>query len=323
MNRILSIDLARVIGMIFVMLIHSPFSEENNLPHYLLKNYIAGGAVPLFFLMAGYFSTKNMNSSNIKTLDFLKKRFYTLILPFLFWNSAILLLVFIAKLSGISSSFTGEGAYFNVEKNLSSILSALFGIGRGPIVYQFWFLRDLIVVSVTAFLLRKWIVKIPFLAWVLFFIPLPFAKSMGYYLLGYSVAENPVKLQIKKGSCLIFSIIWVGLGIGSFWGVITISAPLQQIGSALFIFLVAQILSDSSIGNRISTLGTAVFFMYATHEPLQTIIAKIWQKTALPGYGSLGCFLIIPVVTFFACWIGYIGVKKFTPRLLPILTGGR
>ncbi len=324
-TRSSSLDLTRILGMFFVMFIHSSFIEDGNrsMVHYCLKSFIASGAVPVFFLLAGYLSAKNMDSPTLGFSGFIEKKAKTLIIPFLFWNSLALILVFIAKLTGISSAFQGNGAYFDVAGTPFSILSALLGLGRQPIVYQFWFLRDLIVVSIISFLFRRAVPKIPFLPWMLFLVPIPMASSMAFYLLGYSMKKITAAELPKQNSCVLYCLLWIILGVEQFFAHVTIPSPIQQLGSAAFIFMLAHILSYHSWGTKLSTVGASVFFIYAAHEPLQTIMAKSWQILGVPGYGSLGCFLLIPATSFLICLVGYKGLKKITPKLMPVITGGR
>jgi hypothetical protein len=66
-----------------------------------------------------------------------------------------------------------------------------------------------------------------------------------------------------------------------------------------------------------------MFLVYAIHEPTQTIMAKIWLARGWPWYGSLLCFLLIPLVVFPTCILAYSWLRRWTPRLLLYVTGGR
>jgi len=144
--------------MFFVMFIHSPGNADmQTAPEiFLLKGFISSGAVPVFFLLSGYFGARKIDLKSVSPGHYIQEKIHTLIIPFLFWNSAVLVLVFTVKYFHMDSAFRGSGAYFDVSPNASSIGAALFGIGRCPIVYQFWFLRDLIVVVFLAFVLCRY-----------------------------------------------------------------------------------------------------------------------------------------------------------------------
>jgi fucose 4-O-acetylase-like acetyltransferase len=325
-NRISVLDIIRVVGMLFVMFIHSPVDGEaaTSPAIFLLKGYFASGAVPIFFLLSGYLGAKSLQSPTLRFSSFAKNKLHTLIIPFLFWNIVVIILVFSAKSSGLASGFHGSGAYFDVEFSLSSIACAIFGIGRFPIVYQFWFLRDLIVISFAAFILCRALPRIPLFPWFFFFIPLPMASSLGFYLLGNHLhGILPQERFPKVPSSLIFCLCWFGMGIGVLPGLINIPNPIQQIGSASFIFMVAISLSATRWSQKLALLGPATFFVYATHEPLQTIFAKVWKALDIPYYGSLFCFLLIPASVYFICVVVYFFMCRITPKFMSLATGNR
>ena len=113
------------------------------------------------------------------------------------------------------------------------------------------------------------------------------------------------------------------MGVGALAGLFNIPYPIQQVGSACFILMVAIVLSATRWGHKLALLGSATFFVYATHEPLQTIFEKLWQAFNIPHYGSLFCFLLIPASVFFTCGSVYFFLCKMTPQLMSVATGNR
>ncbi|HUC84080.1 MAG TPA: acyltransferase [Candidatus Acidoferrales bacterium] len=325
-HRIATLDLVRLIGMLLVMLRHSAVGTdgESTLAIFLLHNFISAGAVPVFFLLSGYLGARKLDSAALTFRDFAREKTRTYIVPYLFWNVLVLLLVLVAKMTPLAAHFRGGGTYFNVELTASSIVSALFGIGRNPIVFQFWFLRDLIVVSLVAWFLCRVGPRIPLLPWLFFFIPLPMASSLGYYLLGYQLHGwfPPEKYPTCRAS-LLYAGCWFLMGICVFVGSADIPVPLLPLGSAAFILMLAIVFSSAPLGRWLAVLGPATFFIYATHEPLQTTLAKSWQIANLPFYGSLFCFLVIPAIVFVVLVASYLALSRMCPRLMAIATGER
>jgi surface polysaccharide O-acyltransferase-like enzyme len=285
-TRNVTLDLARVFAIFFVMFIHSPAKAEiiSTPGVFFLKGFISCGAVPIFFMLSGFFGRSKIDSKTVTATHFIQDRARTLLLPFLLWNGAVILLVLFAKHMTFFSRLREGGTYFDVEPTVSSISCALLGIGRLPIVYQFWFLRDLMVVVMVAFFLCRCVPRIPLLPWLCFAIPLPMASSLGYYLLGYQLRSllPPEKFPTFRSSAL-YCTCWLMIGVGVMAGIISIPNPLKEIGSASFIFMMAIMASTTSFAARLSTLGFAIFFVYAAHEPLQSFFAREWSLLHIPA----------------------------------------
>lgn len=275
-------------------------------------------------MLSGYFAAKSLHTENQRFASFARTKLNTLIIPFLFWNFFILAIVLVVKQSGIAEHFRGGGAYFDVELNPISIACAVLGINRDPIVYQFWFLRDLIVVSFVVFLLRQVIFRVPLLPWLMLLVPLPFASSLGYFLLGHSLRNLlPTENFPKTSSSLLFCLGWLAIGLGVHANWVNVPYPLHRIGSACFMFMISVALSSFKGTRGLALLGSATFFIFATHEPLQTILSKTWQIIGLPYYGSLFFYLTVFSMTLVMVLAGYFMLRRFAPGFLSMATGSR
>jgi hypothetical protein len=228
------------------------------------------------------------------------------------------------KLLELDSIFRGAGAYLDLDPTFCSVFSALFGIGRMPIVYQFWFLRDLFVVSLLAFAIIRYLPGSAMLLWLLFFIPAPMASSLGYYLLGHQLfftmpPERFPALGINWGYCILWTLIGGALVLGK----AIVAYPLLNIGSAAFIFSSALIASTFPLIARFSKYGPSIFFVYAVHEPTQTVLARLLRVDQMSNCRSLACFVFIPPITFLLCHALLRLCERTIPQLLVIATGGR
>jgi len=128
-KRIEYIDIARGIGILLVVMGHNDFSLVSPFAY----KWIYSFHMPLFFFLSGYF----LNTS-IGFWDFFKKRFNSLIKPYLF---TLFLIYF------ISISFGRIG----FETAIIRIIKSLYGTGRYIDWVQLWFLPHLFVVSLYAF----------------------------------------------------------------------------------------------------------------------------------------------------------------------------
>src|SRR5919108_2094939 len=168
-KRIEYLDIAKGIGILLVVLGHNDFEVISLFVQRLIYSF----HMPLFFFLSGYF----INAS-VPFFDFFKKRFNSLMKPFLF---TIFLIYF--------TSISFEKMGFNTA--ITRTVKSLYGSGHYLDWVQLWFLPHLFVVSLYAFLFirlvshrmpNRWItwgillatlaIAIPFLS---AFYPFPFS----------------------------------------------------------------------------------------------------------------------------------------------------
>ena len=129
-KRIEYLDIARGIGILLVVLGHNDFEVISLFVHQVIYSF----HIPLFFFLSGYF----INTSN-SFFDFFKKRFNSLLKPYFF---TIFLIYF------TSVSFEKMGFSMAITR----IVKSLYGTGHYIDWVQLWFLPELFVVSLYAFL---------------------------------------------------------------------------------------------------------------------------------------------------------------------------
>lgn len=137
-KRIEYIDIARGVGILLVVMGHNDFSLVSPFAYKLIYSF----HMPLFFFLSGYF----LNTA-IGFWDFFKKRFNTLIKPYLF---TLFLIYF------ISLSFGRIGFPTTIVR----IVKSLYGTGSYIDWVQLWFLPHLFVVSLYAFVFYAILVKV-------------------------------------------------------------------------------------------------------------------------------------------------------------------
>ena len=141
-NYMKNLDLGVLSGNESIQFIYG-FTQE------LLSQGIARVAVPLFFMISGFLFFLNTDFNKATYLRKLRSRSKSLLIPYLFWNIAFLVFYYVAFHLPILRNFF-RGADYTLEY----ILSALWGQHNPenanpmtyPIAYQFWFIRDLMVV---------------------------------------------------------------------------------------------------------------------------------------------------------------------------------
>lgn len=134
-------------------------------------NFISNGiarAVPMFFLIAGYLFFNGLGWSKEKYVIKLKSRVKSLLVPFIFWNVFTLIVIAIVQTLPATQIFLSDRKPLIAGFDGFDYLNAVFGVNQYPIAYQFWFIRDLMILILLAPLVRILLkyLAIPFLVLV-------------------------------------------------------------------------------------------------------------------------------------------------------------
>lgn len=343
----------RFILIVLVIFIHSNLTVSEAIDYNydfiqpvwveIIKNifcYILGNAaVPLFFLFSSYLQF----SKNDKYVVLLKKRCKSLLIPYILWTFFYIFLFYLVQLiPQISSYFQNPD---NIIRNwdffdwLKAFTYQKFSSsGNYPFVFQFWFIRDLIILIILSPLLKLLMEKIPYVVIILVSIfaitntPILFidrASSLFFYVAGYFFATYKVsffhiadKIKIWEYFILLllyclFQFVFQGKYNFGFLGII--------ISCLFFLKLSYYFVRNDKIYSKLKYLAQYSFFLYAVHTPfIGTAINKITQKVIpLHGIFCLIQFLAASILTLFIGTIIAFIFKKIFPRLFKILSGGR
>lgn len=344
------INSLRFLLIVFVVFIHNYVTKVNfsdgteiyEIPlyvektRYLISQIIARVAVPLFFLISGFLHY----IKETKYATTLKKKCRTILLPYILWNILSILFFFVAQ----SFSFTKPYFINNIIRNFSIIDWVDVFIGKFtalreyqyPLVYQFWFLRDLFILYLLYIFIKKIVDKFPFstfvilcLLWVnnikiyilsnealLFF-------TLGYYIVKYSLDYKKLD-AIKLMDILLVYIATITIELFLSEYVPTVHKINIIIGSIVFIKLTNCFIQNIKINNMFIWLGKYAFFVYAIHEPCLTIMKKLSVKIVpMKGWWILLQYFGIVFFGIIIFLIIGIIVKKLFPKIYGILTGGR
>ncbi len=231
-KRIEYIDIARGIGILLVVLAHNDFGFISQYGYEVIYSF----HMPLFFFLSGYFV-----KTDISFLEFFKKRFHSLLKPFLF----TLFLIYFTSVSFEKMAFGTA---------LRRIGKSLYGTGVYIDWVQLWFLPNLFVVSLYAFL----------------FIVVVNKLNNRWLRLGILIATLAISLPFLK-SFYPFSVSLPGKGYELFG--LPFSLDLVFLSGFFFILgsEVRQIANESVFGNYFLLTGTgiAVFLMnYFIDSPI-------------------------------------------------------
>lgn len=297
-------------------------------------------AVPAFFGISGYlffFNTKGtFGDFKLKYT----KRLKTLLTPFLFWSAWGLLLFFVLQTFPQSKSF-----FTNKLIKDYSVNELLLTVFINPIPYQFWFIRDLMILVCVSPILY-WLLKhIDFFTILIFLITWIFNinfiifsnEALLFFTLGGYLGLNKKELMNNKSffNYQIYLLFWIMLVfiktilIYIAYSNIIVLNLLHKFGILIGLIAIWGLYNRFFQNKNISEykfypIFSYSFFIFAFHEPILTILKKIFffffGKGELP---SLAIYITAPLLTIIiSIFIGY-SLKRILPRFYAIITGGR
>ncbi|WP_442590769.1 acyltransferase family protein [Pedobacter sp. AW31-3R] len=304
----------------------------------LISHLIGRIAVPAFFLFSGYFFFLKLHTFNARIyIRQLSKRWSTLLFPYLLWIMLYVLVVvlknsMLGKLGAVEDEMYAEikeGHYYDI-------------FWGGPLLYPFWYIRDLIcmvILSPVFYLLFKylkglglfllagsylmvWESGIPGLSTTAFFF---FGAGTFFGIKKYDLMALGLRYKYLK---LLAAVIF--LGIATYWN----ATPDHEywirpfiISGVLAALCLGTILTQTKkLKSQLLRLSSTVFFLYAVHA-LYIInwLKGGFAKLRLPdqGWGKLLVYFTIPIACTLICLCLYALMKRFFPKVLAVLTGGR
>jgi hypothetical protein len=297
-------------------------------------------AIPLFFLMAGYFLFLDFSWSFKNYAQKLKSRFRTLLVPFLFWTHLVLLTYFVfQQIPAFKVYFSGNRPSV---ANLSfyGYFDALLGFSASPFAFQFWFIRDLIILVILCpviyLLLKKPLValfSLLFLFSVYFtdFWPLIFPKfeAIFFFFIGsaFAVHKKSLFLFDKKGIFIVIlycSLVALDILSRGWRFNVQIHTLGMVVGVPAVLFLTKKVAEYEKLKSWLHAAAGSSFFLFAVHEPALSLLRKVFSRN-LPKtwfFTWINYFLPPLLIIGFAMGAFYL-LRIIAPAALRITTGGR
>lgn len=315
---------------------------------FIIQNFIGDGiarvSVPLFFAFSGFLFFATLVPTIVGFRKKLSSRVRTLVIPYLVWNGMGLLLLLLIQTVHGNVSLSGEKLIVSYTP-----LDFLLRLYPHPVQFQFWFLLDLAVYFLLSpllyFLTKRLGVVVPLLFLLLYFskicrIPLHLSdaalhtEGMLFFSIGAWIAIRNVHLPaLSFRIVIIMSIAWIGLCLGKAFFLLHYGETYQYnlihratvIIGVISVWRLYDLLPDKIIAARWwNILLPCTFFIYAFHEPAQTII----RNELLGVIGSTImtksiCFILCPAATIILA-LGIAQVLMMsTPGFYLLITGGR
>ena len=300
-------------------------------------------AVPYFFIVSGFFALPERYSCISKTtLSIWRRKTSTLLLPYICWAAAGVILMFpllLAREHALGYSWK-ESSFLNADGLLGKV-DLLLGITsfRGPLHNEpLWYVRLLILLFAASPLwlaLRKisrWIL-VPGILLVILLDPYGHCTiyhwlgSIGCFLAGISIREFGLFEKHVPGWCVVPVILLIIIMLGErripFLYSLHPFGFLLPLSLVLFMWIGYDAIQHF-LPKNIHALTKRTFWVYCTHQPFCIACVALLHLLFGKSDGvNCGILLALPfLVTAMMLVIGY-WVGRLLPRTYHFLTGGR
>lgn len=321
-----------------------------------IEAFISGQSVPVYYFIAGYVFFLGVEFSRTVWVGKLRRRVNSLLIPYLAWNLVALLYVLKSQLPGMDavSEFSGD----QLDTSLRGILMSFWDDSHGvapyptaangifPVDKPLWFVRDLMIMALASPLIaclyrcRKWVtvsvLSLATLVWIMRF-PLPphpllLLEAFVFFAWGGYMSYHGRDLMVEFRRFILPSVVLYPLLALSVL-LLTPNCPVAMeyvkavniiVGLFFFYNVSAWLISRGVC--RVSTfLASASFFVYCGHfiiiDPVLRRIAALIAPTG--ALGTIAVYAATYVIVITILLLAYALMRRFTPRLLSIFTGGR
>lgn len=306
-----------------------------DLIEHVFRVEIANMAVPLFFFISGYLFFSGTSFSKKVYQEKLKRRFYSLFIPYIFWNTAFML--FITGIAVIYPTWLAEKQNM-LGMSLTEFLNAFWNLNQGLI--PLWFIRDLMVINLLSPLLY-WLLKktgILFLSFMcllwLFqigqWLPGIGLRASFFYAFGawFSIHKLGFVEVLRKYERQIYLISISLIFLDTYLWSHHVSCPiLFQLSQIIGPLAIALLVSKLLVQNRIKAnafLAESSFFVFAFHMFIIKIPTIYWVRILpINTFSTIGILFIIPILTSLICVIIYKCINLFFPHFTGLIMGRR
>ena len=303
---------------------------------------LARCAVPLYFILSGALFFRDY--SNKVYLKKLKSRVFSLLIPFLCWNTLWMLFSILTSYTPLSALFRGREKFL---LTLPNILEAIFHYScNGPFWFVFELMFFVLISPVFDLLLRnKWValaaaLGILVLDWQGIGLPTQIFDSPispAHYLIGGILGRyyfttftgKSSKMQVFFGSVAVFSFILVGFFTETRWlpaGLLqTISNPLVfnllMTAGALGLWFAADPILRRMKPRHCHRTS---FFVFAMHINVSAVVARLCYLLLPRAQGfAIVNFLLTTLATLVIIDLFCRLLERFLPRIHGVLSGNR
>lgn len=313
---------------------------------YCISEIFCRIAVPIFYIFSGYlFFFNTSDYTGRQYFQKIRKRTKTLLVPYIFWNLIVILLLFSAQT--FMPSFMSGANKLIVDYNISDWVRCFWNSYHGmPVCYQLWFIRDLYVVvllsPVIYYTIDRWSYYFPIIFGVLYLMGLNSGISglsvisIFFFYIGawFSLKKYDIIRFIKKFrtvgyiSTLSLVVLWMIL----YNDIIQLPERMEILVHNLSVlcmilaFLNIVVTIQENKGLKINPLlHDSNFFIYVFHAMPLALIIKLTTFFIDPtsDISVLFIYFFAPLLTITLALLFFLIMKRVFPKFTAIITGSR
>ena len=342
-EKIKLLRLPLIIGIVTIHSYINPVGYADNFFQTFILSTWGGSCVAFLFILSGFLFFRNFNLSLNSYIEKLKSRFWTLLVPYLFWNLALLAMVLVVlNIPATSSIIQGHYKEYIGDYSFANFIDCLTGYRSGyPITFHFWYVRDLIVMVILSPVFLLLARKIPYLGLALFATPWLLKLQLGsikiqwlgplFFYLGCLIAVQKLDLTwLNRRKSLIIGIylvMAVVLAIMQTSGIETFKHLFEcctRVVGTMAIWCASDLITGKLQKVCLNLSGLA-FFVYAAHEPTVTVLKEVFDKLSKTPNSitvMVQYLLVVTIATLVTLAAGTL-LQRYTPKFFQVITGAR
>lgn len=318
-----------------------------------IEYFLANGAlrfrIPLLFLISGYIYALQDHKPYMERI---KRRFYTLVIPFIVWSAVGLLITYIWQRFPLTAQAVADAQVDQLGDNRKyeeiGWIGVLYRWLVQPVAFHLWFIRSLFFYNAIYPIIRWALVKMPIVWFIILFL---FWQSITFFLffegqglfffsLGIFICKSnyPIHKAPKWFSHYLSWLFFLGIGVIKTFMAFELDPdnPINKVvmfalfdisvfSGILAIWFGADPLVKYLMGKKWFVWASAFSFtIYALHVPLINYISRL-MFILLHNfkYYRLATYLTAPVIVFAVCLLFGAAFRKLFPKSYRIATGGR
>ncbi len=293
--------------------------------------------VPGFFFISGYlfFLSKKSYTEKIKT------RIHTLLIPYVIWNSIMLLLYILAYHIGFPQEINNRSLAGYTAMDYLRLYWDRGEFDNGnfvPLLCPLWYIRNLMIMSIISPLLyyivkhtREVLLFVVATWWMMTFHNAFIPQTIFFFCLGayFSIFNrNPLETIIKNKYLFLF--LFIVLAFGDIITHVTISTPVNlQIHRFALTFNIPALLllADYCVRHGYSNeqLPNSAFIVFCVHYPIVVILRKfcITQFSNASDITHIILYVLCVIISTLISFGAYLLLDNYFPNAKRILSGNR